>query len=71
MQLYPRAFAVAFHTIVLDERVLLVGLGLFSAWRLRHHPEDGPLARVLAVAMLAMYGALLLQGKGWGYHGIP
>ena len=71
MQLYPRAFAVAFHTIVLDERVLLVGLGLFSAWRLRKHADDGPLARVLAVAMLAMYIALLLQGKGWGYHWYP
>ena len=37
--------------------------------------QDGPdrraLADVLAMAMLAMYAALLLQLKGWGYHWYP
>jgi hypothetical protein len=29
------------------------------------------LSRVLAIAAVAMYAALLLQGKGWGYHWYP
>lgn len=70
MRLYPRAFAVEFHTILLDERAILVAAGLFAAYRLRQS-QHAPLARVLAIATAAMYVALLLQGKGWGYHWYP
>ncbi|MGH7500175.1 MAG: hypothetical protein ACREL7_00320, partial [Longimicrobiales bacterium] len=71
LELYPRTFGVEFHTIVFDRRALVLGLGLFAGHTIRRDPDLAPLARMLAVAALAMYAAMLLQGNGWGYHWYP
>jgi hypothetical protein len=71
MQLYPQAFGVERLTIVFDERALLLALGLFAGFSIRRDAGLGPLARVLSIAALAMYAAMLLQAKGWGYHWYP
>jgi hypothetical protein len=71
LQLYPRFAPVAFSSLLLDWQGLVVGLGLFGAWVVRNDERWGEIARVLAVTALAMYGSVLLQGKGWGYHWYP
>jgi hypothetical protein len=71
MQLYPKFAPVDFSTILLSPRLLLLLAGLGAAWTMRRDEQWGPLAHVFAVTACALYAALLLQGKGWGYHWYP
>jgi hypothetical protein len=71
MRLYPQFAPVPFSSLLLDWRGLVVGVGLIAMWQVRHDERWGEIARVLAVTASAMYVAVLLQGKGWGYHWYP
>jgi hypothetical protein len=71
MALYPRFAPAPFMTLLLDPRGVLVAAGLVAAWLLRDDARVGQTARILGATCLAMYAAVLLQGKGWGYHWYP
>ncbi len=70
-RLYPRFAPRPFLDVLVDARVLLLLAALVAAWWTRDTDARGSFARVFALAALAMYATLLLQGKGWGYHWYP
>lgn len=70
-QLYPRYAARPFLSLVFDPRALLLIIAMAAGWTLRRDPALGSLSTLLMSASVAMYAALLLQGKGWGYHWYP
>ena len=70
-KLYPRFGPKAFSAVLLDKRALLLAAGLLASLSVRGKDGWTTISRVLAIGALAMYGALLLQAKGWGYHWYP
>ena len=71
MELYPRFAPVPVRDIVIDPRTLLLLVALVSARIKRTESEWERLADVLSFAAAAMFIAVVLQGKGWGYHWYP
>lgn len=58
--------------MLLDVRMLLLVTGVAAGFAgIGARSRFSPIARVLAIAALAMTVAVLLQGKGWGYHWYP
>ncbi|HSL72082.1 MAG TPA: hypothetical protein VK864_17675, partial [Longimicrobiales bacterium] len=71
LKLYPRYAPVPLSALIIDWRALLL-LGALIASRLdRTDPAWNRLTDVLALAAIALYAAVLLQLKGWGYHWYP
>ena len=70
MELYPRFAPVPFSRVLFDQRTLLFLAGLAAAFMVRSS-ERKDFARALAIASVAMFLAVLLQKKGWGYHWYP
>ncbi len=70
-ELYPRYSPKSLSIVLPDKRVLLLGAGLVAALTVRSKDRWRHVARILAIAAAAMYVALLMQGKGWGYHWYP
>jgi len=71
LRLYPQFAPVPFSSIILDGWLILLVAGLVAGWTVRRDERWAPLAHVLGITASAMYVALLLQGKGWGYHWYP
>jgi hypothetical protein len=70
-RLYPKFAAVPLRYILFDAQGLFVVIGIGAAWFARKNPELKRFVDLLALAMLAMYVSVLLQGKNWGYHWYP
>ena len=71
MQLYPRFAHAPLSAILVDRRMLLLIVALVIVRIFKIGPEWYRLADVLSIAALAMFVAVLLQGKDWGYHWYP
>jgi hypothetical protein len=71
MKLYPRFAPVSLLSLLFDWRVLLLATGLVASRLHAAESEWKRLSDVLAIAAIAMFVAVLLQGKGWGYHWYP
>jgi hypothetical protein len=69
--LYARFAPASLASMLTDPRLLLVAAGAAACFAVRRGEEHEPATRVLCVAALAMTAAVLLQGKGWGYHWYP
>lgn len=69
-ELYPRYAHKDLLDLVFDWRTLLLLTGQIAG-RFVRAPEWRPLADLLSIAALAMFSAMLLQSKGWGYHWYP
>lgn len=70
-KLYPNFGPRAFQDVLLDRRALLLLAALVASLTVRSRDAWQEIARVFAITAIAMYVALLLQGKGWGYHWYP
>lgn len=70
-ELYPLFFPTPLPVMLGDPRAALLLTALLSAFVFRDTPEWTRSARVLALAALALFAAMLLQHKGWGYHWYP
>ena len=71
MELYPRFAPVRLLDVIIDRRLILLLAGLAAGRLARSDPRWTALADVLTITALAMFLALLLQKKGWGYHWYP
>ncbi|MGH7471128.1 MAG: hypothetical protein ACRENP_24530 [Longimicrobiales bacterium] len=71
MELYPRFAPVALLDVIVDWRTALLALGLAAGRIVKSGQDWERLADVLSIAALAMFAAVLLQKKGWGYHWYP
>ncbi len=71
LALYPRFAPVPLASLIFTVNVLPMLAGLVAGRSAAKDPQLASLANVLTIAMLAMYVAVVLQGKGWGYHWYP
>jgi len=69
--LYQHFAARPVTDLLVDPRMLVLIAGLAAGISVPREHATEPFARVLAIAALAMTAAVLLQGKGWGYHWYP
>ncbi|MBV6414471.1 MAG: hypothetical protein IT479_05870 [Xanthomonadales bacterium] len=69
--LYPKYFPTPLTQIVRDARGALLLAAVLLPFALRDSREWVAAARLLGLAGAAMYLAMLLQQKGWGYHWYP
>lgn len=70
-ELYPRFFPTPLPVMLGDPRAGLLLAAVVAAFAFRDAPEWTRSARMLALAALALFAAMLLQHKGWGYHWYP
>lgn len=62
---YSLPLMLANPSVIMIALAALVGVGM-GAWEFR-----GPFVGVMSLAALGFTGALIVQGKGWPYHGYP
>ena len=70
-RLYPRFAPTSFVDVILDARALIVLAAIAAGLSMRERDVWTEIARVSVIVTVAMYAALLMQGKGWGYHWYP
>jgi hypothetical protein len=70
-RLYPNVAPASIAQLILDPRSALLLVAAAACFILRKDDVWRHIAILLAITATAMYAAMLLQGKGWGYHWYP
>jgi hypothetical protein len=71
LNLYPHFAHVSLRSMLFDRRTLLLVVALAAARTMQQDDGAKHLADIISIAALAMFSAVLMQGKGWGYHWYP